>query len=634
MKILYFPALLFLILLGSSQVYAQDTTAIQLQEVEIRTVPYSKYATGSKIHTFDSLVLQQYNTQNLSEILMQQSAVYIKEYGNGMLNSISFRGTGASHTAVLWNGLNINLPTLGQSDFAILPLFASENIEIQAGASSSMYGSDALGGSIHLFSEALWGKHLQVGLQQNYGSFNQLFTGVKIDARTKRWQIKSKFYRTTSDNDFEFVNITKAGKPTEKQQNAGFWNAGFLQEINYKIDSKRYLSFKGWYHLSQRQIQAVMSSPGTNDNQNDRSVRLTLDYYDNALGGNLNLKLGFMQDELLFNQYAPSLVNRYVGLAEYEKNIGKKMSMKAGANWYHFQTDYANYGKKVEEDRNDIFFSFKYRPFHFWTFSFNARQAFVTGFSAPFAHSLGSEWTIFKNPNQNITIKTLFSRNYRIPTLNDRYWQPGGNPTIRPENSLSGELGLAYQYKNQLFNLEAELTYYGMLVDDWILWLPSGSSWSPFNIQKVNIKGLEANLKTSFRNLSGKWQYNFGINYAYTQSTNQTGLSQYDQSVGKQLVYTPFHRFSFSQTLIIKNWYWMLNGNFTDFRYTTSDNANFLNAFFLLNTDIGKNIPVKQSMISIALKINNILDTAYQNYEYYAMPQINYQFSIRYQWKK
>ena len=57
------------------------------------------------------------NQVSFTELLRQNTSLYFKEQGAGMTSSVSFRGTNASQTAVLWNGININSQTTGQTDF-------------------------------------------------------------------------------------------------------------------------------------------------------------------------------------------------------------------------------------------------------------------------------------------------------------------------------------------------------------------------------------------------------------------------------------------------------------------------------------------------------------------------------------
>src|ERR1700750_995263 len=90
------------------------------------------------------------NSTNLSELLRYQSSIYIKENGRGAVSSPSFRGTTAQQTAFVWNGININSSFLGQGDVNNIPLFGYDQIDVKAGGGSVVYGSGAIGGSIHL----------------------------------------------------------------------------------------------------------------------------------------------------------------------------------------------------------------------------------------------------------------------------------------------------------------------------------------------------------------------------------------------------------------------------------------------------------------------------------------------------
>ena len=118
----------------------KDTTTIGnevLREVRIYGIPIEKYATGSKVQKLDSAMLGTSNATTLARVLQQQSPIYIKAYGNEMLATASFRGTGAGHTAVLWNGLNINSLTAGQTDFTLVPMIAIDQVSIQPGSASA-----------------------------------------------------------------------------------------------------------------------------------------------------------------------------------------------------------------------------------------------------------------------------------------------------------------------------------------------------------------------------------------------------------------------------------------------------------------------------------------------------------------
>src|SRR5688500_5950650 len=99
-----FSGLLFLI--GTcAQAQVVDTT--YLREVAIYGLPVTSYATGSKVDKIKSGE----EVRTLSDQLIDETSFYLKTYGNNQLSTITIRGTTASQTAVLWNGININSPT-------------------------------------------------------------------------------------------------------------------------------------------------------------------------------------------------------------------------------------------------------------------------------------------------------------------------------------------------------------------------------------------------------------------------------------------------------------------------------------------------------------------------------------------
>src|ERR1044072_950923 len=89
-----------------------DTT--YLKEVAVYGIPVTQYAIGAKVDKITSGD----QVQTLSDALADNVSLYLKSYGNNQLSTIALRGTTASQTAVLWHGININPPTLGQTDLS------------------------------------------------------------------------------------------------------------------------------------------------------------------------------------------------------------------------------------------------------------------------------------------------------------------------------------------------------------------------------------------------------------------------------------------------------------------------------------------------------------------------------------
>lgn len=77
-------------------------------------------------------------------------------------------------------------------------------------------------------------------------------------------------------------------------------------------------------------------------------------------------------------------------------------------------------------------------------------------------------------PRYGLMFKASIARNYRYPTLNDLYFQPGGNPNLAPEKGFTYDTGLEFTLKSdELFTLKGEATVFDSHIDDWILWIPT-----------------------------------------------------------------------------------------------------------------------------------------------------------------
>ena len=101
--------------------------------MRVRAVGPERFAVGSRRLELDSAVLAQYRGGTWPTCCRPARPLALKNYGPGQLATIALRGTSAQHTAVLWNGLNIMLPTLGQNDFALLPVGATTRVSLQPG---------------------------------------------------------------------------------------------------------------------------------------------------------------------------------------------------------------------------------------------------------------------------------------------------------------------------------------------------------------------------------------------------------------------------------------------------------------------------------------------------------------------
>lgn len=599
---------------------SQDT--VKLAEVEVYAPAIDRYAQGQKVITWDSEDLNPMQGKSLSDLLLEQTPVFVRQYGAGMLASPSFRGTSAGHTAVFWNGIPINSPSLGQSDLSILPVAAIDQVSLQFGSAGALFGNEAIGGSLHLASSSQFNKGLSLKLTQQVGSFGLYHTQFSVGYSTQKFSTKTRLYREFSENNFTYKDLGQFGTPTKKQDHAKVKQLGLVQDFGLNIDEKNQLKAAFWVNASDREIQPVMGSH-TLDQQEDESVRAVLDYYHFAPNSTWNLKTGFVQDELLFNG-SLSQTKQYFVAGDWDQDFSERINTKLGARYTLAKGALSTY--TADDTRIEIYQSSTYHPSETLALSLNLRQLIYDSNFAPFTPNLGVDWRILGRNSRNLTLKSSIGKGFKVPTLNDRYWEPGGNLDLLPEESINGEIGLQWSNSGN-FTWSHELTFYKMLVDNWIIWLPKGSFWTPSNIKKVNNQGLEYQGKASGE--FGSWKWDITASYNYARAVTEKGIDKTDKSVGKQLPYTPAHQGNASIKLKKSGFSGVVSTYYVGNRSITADNPRMMPAYQLFNLGGSYDqIHLGRFQMPLSFQINNLFNTDYQVLYLRAMPGISYQFNL------
>jgi vitamin B12 transporter len=611
-----------------------DSVSVKnLPEVQVFGRPATRYAAGSRVYTIDTTFLQNHQNGTLGDILQFRTPVYLKTYGQGMLSTAAFRGTSASQTAVLWQGFNINLPTLGLTDFSVIPANGFDQVTVQHGSAGATYGTGAIGGAILLNATATPPAGLYVRAQQDIGAFGHRYTSLGGSYSNRKVSLQTTVYRSQASNNFKFRNITKAGKPTERVENAALAGHGFTQDINLKLNKNNSLNFHGWYTYSDNQTQPNMVAANTHARLKNENLRLMTGWTHNSGLGKTQVKAAFFQDFMHYqddNNNSPSKIKTYQAQAEHDVTVKEKLTVKAGAEAQYFAADVAGYGQPVTEKRAAVFGWLRYNMFPRLQFSVNIRQSFISGFNPPLAPTWGFNYYAVDKPSVSLILKSNVSRGYRVPTLNDRFW-PSGSTQLRPETSWSYESGLQSMLKKENFRLTAEATLYRLQVDNWIQWIPSQltGQWQPQNLKKVNSQGLEFSTEASYR--LSLFKLAAGGNYAFTDTKQEKSYQASGEPLNRQLIYVPKHTATGWATLDFQTWQASANLNFTGYRYTTAANDRWLPSFGLLNLAAGKSFAWSRYRLQVLAKVNNATNQVYQTMEYYAMPPRHYALSLRLQ---
>jgi outer membrane cobalamin receptor len=613
---------------------------------------------GSKETHIDTLVLQQKNTASLSELLSENTPIFIKSHGRGALATASFRGTSPSHTQVNWNGININSPMVGMVDFSLIPVYLIDELNLKHGPASVIDRSGGLGGSVSITNKPNWDTTFRAKYLQGIGSYKTFDEFLQLSFGNNSWQSKTRVYHNYSKNDYTFTNRSighidpKSGtitNPLDINKNASYKRYGLLQELYYRHTGGYIFSLKYWGQFAERAIPRATSYEGPDNtntnNQTDLDHKVIADWRKIYQQSELYIKSAFAHKDLLYEQhnringlgvipavYSTSKQNSYLNGITYALQKQRNLNLKASLDFNHHSVNSRDSVQHTSftQDRTEVsaLISSEKKIKELLKLNLMLRQDIIDGKLSPTIPYAG--FSLALNPKQTLLVKGNIARNFHQPTLSDLYWQPGGNSDLQPEKGLSSELGVLsfFNIKKQAF--EIEVTAYRSDIKNWIIWLPSFKGyWEPLNIERVLSRGLETNLNTKGK--LGKLRYHFAASYAYTSSLNYGDQYTWGRnSYKKQLVYIPLHSGNIFAGIEYKGFSISWQHNYYSERYTTSSNEitrrDWLYPYFMNDLSLGKTLKFSKMQFSTTFKVYNILNESYHSILYRPMPKRNYMF--------
>lgn len=661
--------------------HAQDDWNIALDELEIVSDRPMKEA-GIVKTRIDSMALRGSIAQSLADVLSKNSTLFVKNYGRATESTAEFRGTSPSHTQVVWNGMKINSPILGTVDFSTIPAFFIDDATLYHGASSIGIAGGGLGGAIEMQtrSDASPQDHLQY--VQGIGSFRTFDQFLRLNYGSGKWSMSTRGVYSTSKNDFPYTNYDKkidvkddggniidSYHPREKNKSGYFDDAHIMQEIYYDATPSDRISLTAWYNHSKRGLPFLSvdykdDSDFRNESTIDvlRSVLSWRHVGDNWL---TTARAGHVLNSTGYNYYtsrpgaqtnitqSQSNTNSSFLQAQGDLDLSERVLLTAGTQLFFNHVDSRDKspfhtGQNFNRWRTDgdINAQLRWRPAERITLSGVLRQEFHGGEAARPIPALFADLIICKPIN--LVLKSSVARNYRFPSMDDLYFQPGGNPDLKPEEGFTYDAGFEMAMKRQKWNLKASVQAFNSEISDWILWTPDAKGyWRPSNVKKVHSYGVESSFNAAVL-LNKSHRLSLTGNYAWTPSKNLgEKTNSNDTSYGRQLCYVPIHSANIgvrSEWHVWSVWYqWQYYSE----RFTTTSNetdriTGRLIPYFNSDLTIERKIylpmlltdyaPVPGlrpvSPLSVKLVISNLLGSEYVTVLSRPMPQRNAELFI------
>jgi iron complex outermembrane receptor protein len=643
-------ALLTLALKASSSIFPDTLHISPIIITGERTV---KETAGAITSSIDSSALVKSMTANLSDLILQNTPIFIKEYGRGAMATASFRGTAPSHTQVLWNGINLSSPMLGMVDFSTIPIYFIDNIQLLHGSTSLTENSGALGGIIKLQTHADFLNHFSGRMLTGIGSYGTQDEMIGFNLGNTKIQAQFRSFFNHSDNDFSFVNKFNADidpntgqyhYPTYKNTTSWYQNFGLLQELFYKPSEKDLISLHYWYQYSNRGLPKLLTDEKNYNSminrQAEKAHRASLEWkhiqpkgiFSVNSGINVQLLNYWLGQQNLFTENSFSKVFSFYNKLNYEYHINNYLvNLGFDANLHQVNSDNTpfnseTYGYNKNRSENDVFLNITRHFGEKVSASFLGRQILIDGQLTPFIPSMGWEYKTYKG----FFIKTNIAKNYHEPTLNDLYIIPGGNLRLKAEEGITADLGTGFSSKIGNASFKTSINGYYSKIHNWIIWIPK-PYWTPQNLKTVEASGLEfkADLKGNF----ASYTYQITGIYAFCRSINKDDSLRWgDDSYRKQLPYIPVHSANLSVNLSQNGYHLNWSWSYYSQRYTTTteDELDVIYPYIMNNLSVSKELKVKKNSFELELKILNLFDEQYRSVLQNPMPGRNYSLLFRY----
>ncbi|XKU42971.1 TonB-dependent receptor domain-containing protein [Pseudomonas [fluorescens] ATCC 17400] len=598
MKYLQFA--LPLLFLPSAQLFADSRdAALKLPDVVIsanrQVQARNDSSAANTVFTRDDI--DRLQPSSVTDLLSRVPGVQVaRTGGRGSLPGIFIRGTKSAQSLVLVDGQRIANTTSGDSGLQYLNVDQIERVEVLRGSRSVIYGSDAIGGVIQIFTRRNAGQGLQPRLKLGFGSNNTWERSLGLSGGDER----TRFNLGASLDETAGIDWSHASFPSDRDHDA-YRNKSLSLNLSHEFSDELEVGFnlldsrgKSEYDNSFGRYdfatgQSVGQKPYT-----DYTVSSASAYIDAQLNEawQTRVELGHSENrDTKRDKLSPdfSVFNTYRDSINWQNDLtlDQQNSLILGGDWYEDRFHGSTTFSENSRWNRAAFIQHRFKGEWFST-ELGLRHDDNQQFGAQ--NSWSGTLTLPVNSDNDVLLS--YSEGFRAPTFNDLYYPNkngfiSSNPDLKPETSKSYEV----QWRNQLSDVSRlEASLYQTDIKDAIVYDITG----PHNVATARINGFEAALK---QELFG-WQGNLGLSI----------IDPRDRTSGHTLARRARRTLNldldrqFDQLSLGASWQAISSS------YDAEDNKNRLAGYYLVGLRSGWALSRE---VALSLKVDNLLDRRY-----------------------
>lgn len=607
-----FKFLSFLLLWQNATVLAQDTIELGIfQKIDSVQQPYQ----GSFHYQISPEFLSNSGSASLAEALAFSTGIFFKQSAPGMLSTPTWRGGDANHTLLMWNGAKLNAPTLGSTDFSMIPASTFQSVDVFSNASSNAFASGGLGGGIALNNSPQWrDKFMKVSF--GTGSFQTKSLGVDFNQPfvilKQRMNLAGSLSSIKSENAFSFWNIyNKQPYQLEILEHAGFNRQNILMSLTWPISKSVSIQSNLWFTSMERELPYGINTKNNSlQSQRDSTLRAqTIIKYIPNERWSASYNLTYERNLNAYSDPRISIFNRNrfqsaQNILNFTFKPAERILLSSSIAALLLNATSENYSKPVDAQVYSAMLKCEFvRLLKCITIDLGVRAEKMNDIEGVGPTAAISYW-----PRKSLPLKIFIngSRSFRIPTLNELYWNPGGNINLKPEIVNALEAGVDLSKANN----EVKLAFYRGLYADRIRWIPQGQLFTPINIMSSKSSGVDLHVEKSIQ--LHRMRLSVFQNTALISAQGLFGSDSqwYALSYVPNLVCNSGLRLAWKDVKID------YQHQFVTSRYITNDESAYMPGYNLANAGVAWN----NRSIQLGLSINNIWNTNYQNLPWFPMP--------------
>ncbi len=611
--------------LRALQTVALTPSTMLFREVTVTAKRYA--ATASDIPAASEIVTARAphhtTAQNVGEALAQAQSLFIKEYGGlSGLKTVTLRGASEGQVLVLEDGVRLNNPQGGWVDFNLLPISSVDKIEIVRGGASAQYGSEAVGGVIHVRTLPP-PKRLTPSAEYTLGSYGTNAARFNLGQRLGKLAAVANFNKLQTEGNY-------AVDETMRLRNNAFAREDFYLRGDYAFSPNARLSaFHKDIHAD-RKVAGSLAFPSPGATQVDDN-RITAASFFKQSGAWLDLNLQasvqrLVQEYVNPDPFFPIRSRHRVDSREviaHNRSRVSQLELLYGFELARNEIQSTDIQNPTREQRS-AFAQAEWRATnvrHERLLSFTVLPAIrVDDYSDAGTHAspkIGLVWKYEKHAS--ISLHASAGKSFRVPAMNDLFWPSGpfvaGNPNLKPEEGRQYDGGVLLQWPSGLGNFRFAFDAFQYRLTNLISWIPDANfRFSPQNIARAKVSGFEPALQWS----APRERVSLRVSYAKLNAKDDGNDAL---THGKELLYRPEHKLDASLVAQIFGASVGASYQLIAKRFVRQDNSLSLPGYRLTsvfgNYDFALTSGYRARM---ALAVNNLFDKRIQIIEGYPTP--------------